>query len=44
VGEGQLHVTQENIHDFKAFEIQSNRLDEAIHEAYKRQLASQQPG
>ena len=37
-GEGQLHVRQDNIHDFASFEVQPNRLAEAIRSAYQRQL------
>jgi hypothetical protein len=37
VGEGQLHVTEENIGKFKAFETPSNRLADAIRNAYRRQ-------
>lgn len=37
VGEGQLHVRQDNIHAFDAFEVAPNRLAEAIREAYARQ-------
>lgn len=37
VGEGQLHVTQENIHKFNCFQIHSNKLADAIRKAYKRQ-------
>jgi hypothetical protein len=36
VGEGQLHVKQDNIDDFDKYEVQSNKLEEAIREAYKR--------
>ncbi|HUY90580.1 MAG TPA: hypothetical protein VMV10_17715 [Pirellulales bacterium] len=44
VGEGQLHVTQENIDAFRAFEIKPNKLAEAIREAYKRQQGAKKPG
>jgi hypothetical protein len=37
-GEGQLHVRQDNIHDFASFEVQPSRLAEAIRSAYQRQL------
>ncbi len=37
-GEGQLHVRQDNIKDFDPFEAPSNRLAEAIREAYQREL------
>ena len=37
VGEGQLHVRQDNIQDFAIYEVKSNRLEEAIRAAYDRQ-------
>ena len=37
-GEGQLHLRQDNIHDFAGFEALPNRLAEAIRRAYQRQL------
>jgi len=37
VGEGQLHITHENISDFGEYEIVSNKLGGAIRAAYKRQ-------
>lgn len=37
VGEGQLHVTHENIDEFKGYEARSNQLAEAIRSAYQRQ-------
>ncbi len=37
VGEGQLHLTQENIDEFKSWEVQPRNLLEAIRNAYKRQ-------
>ncbi|HEV7221432.1 MAG TPA: hypothetical protein VGN42_01955 [Pirellulales bacterium] len=39
IGEGQLHVTHENIAAFDPFLVQSNKLAAAIREAYKRQQA-----
>jgi hypothetical protein len=42
VGEGQLHMTQENIHKFALFQVQSNRLAQAMGEAYRRQKKIQQ--
>lgn len=36
VGEGQLHVTHENIDKFDSFQIPSHKLAEAIRAAYKR--------
>jgi len=37
-GEGQLHVRQDNIKDFDAFEVPSNQLAKAIRDAYAREL------
>ncbi|MGI6297437.1 MAG: hypothetical protein ACOXZP_02660 [Minisyncoccales bacterium] len=37
VGEGQLHLKQDNIKDFEKYEVKSNELKEAILSAYKRQ-------
>jgi hypothetical protein len=37
-GEGQLHVRHDNIKDFDAYEVASNRLAEAIRDAYAREL------
>ncbi|MHB1937099.1 MAG: hypothetical protein ACYCOR_11000 [Acidobacteriaceae bacterium] len=37
-GEGQLHIRQDNIHDFKPFEVASNNLASAIRDAYDREL------
>jgi len=37
-GEGQLHVKQDNIDDFNKYETKSNKIEEAIREAYDRQL------
>lgn len=36
VGEGQLHVRDDNIHDFDGFEVKPNRLAEEIRSAYAR--------
>ena len=36
-GEGQLHLNNKNIKDFKIYEIKPNKLEEAIIKAYKRQ-------
>ena len=41
-GEGQLHVRQDNIKDFDAFEVQSDRLAAAIRNAYEREVASRE--
>ena len=38
VGEGQLHVKQDNIDYFDKYEVKSNKLEEAIRAAYNRQL------
>lgn len=38
VGEGQLHITDENIREFDRYASPSNKLGEAIRKAYKRQL------
>lgn len=40
VGEGQLHVKPENIRTFDSFQVQPNKLLEAIRAAYERQVAS----
>jgi len=37
VGEGQLHVTHENLHKFDAYQVQPNKLVAAFRKAYKRQ-------
>ena len=38
VGEGQLHVKQDNIHEFEKYETQPNKLEEAIRAAFDREL------
>ena len=38
VGEGQLHVRQDNIKEFEQYEAPSNKLAEAIRAAYDREL------
>jgi hypothetical protein len=38
VGEGQLHVKPENIRAFDPFQVQPNKLAEAIRKAYTRQI------
>lgn len=43
VGEGQLHVTNQNIRIFDSFQVQSNKLADAIREAFKRQQAAIKP-
>ena len=40
VGEGQLHVTQQNIEAFHDFEVKPNKLAEAFREAYRREQAA----
>jgi hypothetical protein len=37
VGEGQLHLRQDNIGDFDKFQIQSDRLRQAIVDAHERE-------
>lgn len=37
VGEGQLHITHENIREFDKYRIASNKLAQAIRAAYERQ-------
>ena len=39
VGEGQLHIKNDNIQEFFEYEIESNKLEEAIRLAYQRQIA-----
>ncbi len=39
-GEGQLHVKQDNINDFDRFEAASNKLADAIRDAYAREIAA----
>jgi hypothetical protein len=36
VGEGQLHVTQDNIHTFNQYEVQPNQIEQAVRQAYQR--------
>jgi len=36
VGEGQLHLKDDNIHEFERFEVKPNMLGEGIVEAYQR--------
>ena len=38
VGEGQLHIKQDNIHEFEKYEVKPNKLEEAIRAAYDREL------
>lgn len=37
IGEGQLHLKDDNIHEFSAYEAKSNGLAEAIRKAYQQQ-------
>ena len=37
-GEGQIHIRQANIEDFRAYEVQPNLLEDAIRAAYRRQI------
>ena len=39
VGEGQLHVKQDNIEEFKDYRAQSNKIEESIRRAYVRQIS-----
>ncbi|MBX9789112.1 MAG: hypothetical protein K2Y37_09375 [Pirellulales bacterium] len=43
-GEGQLHVTHENIRAFNGFQVQPNKLAQSIRKAYERQLAKMGTG
>lgn len=38
VGEGQLHMRRDNIHEFEEYEEKSNKLEEAIRIAYGREI------
>ncbi len=40
VGEGQLHIREDNIKDFQIYEVKSDELKEAIIRAYERQKGS----
>jgi hypothetical protein len=40
VGEGQLHIRQDNIVDFEQYAVPSNKLANAIRAAYERQKAA----
>lgn len=44
VGEGQLHMTRDNIDKFDSFQVQSNNLAVAIRGAYERQRHRVKPG
>lgn len=43
VGEGQLHLKADNIHEFQPFEFRSTELYNAIIEAYYRQISPYMP-
>lgn len=43
VGEGQLHVKQDNIDAFNRFQVPSNKLADAIRDAYTRQIGGTCP-
>jgi len=36
IGEGQLHLTNENISEFKQYEVQSTAIKDSVVNAYKR--------
>ena len=38
IGEGQIHVRQDNIHDFREYEIRPHLLENAIRAAYDREI------
>ena len=38
IGEGQLHVKQDNIHEFEKYEVKPNKLEDAIRDAHHRQV------
>ncbi|MFH1417733.1 MAG: hypothetical protein ABII12_05530, partial [Planctomycetota bacterium] len=44
VGEGQLHLRQDNIGDFNKFQVKSNDLRQAIIDAYARELSQRSRG
>ena len=44
VGEGQLHVRQDNIADFDGFEVKPNKLADAIRAAWHRQTTNRSSG
>lgn len=44
VGEGQLHVRHDNIHDFDRFLVKSNELKQAIIESHERQKKQKSHG
>ena len=38
IGEGQIHIRQDNIDDFREYEVRSNLLENAIRAAYDREI------
>lgn len=38
VGEGQLHLRQDNIHEFERYEVKPNKLEKAIRDTYDREM------
>ena len=44
VGEGQLHITDRNIHEFDSYQFEPNKLADAFRDAYKREQAAKNPG
>jgi len=42
VGEGQLHLTRDNIEEFEPHEVEGRNILQAIRNAYKRQMAGKQ--
>lgn len=42
IGEGQLHVTHENIEDLSGYEAKSNKIEAAIRSAHQRQLETRE--
>ena len=38
IGEGQLHMRRDSMHEFEEYEEKSNRLEEAIRTAYGREI------
>jgi hypothetical protein len=42
VGEGQLHLTQDNIDEFESYEVEAKRLLQAMRDAYERQTEAKQ--
>jgi len=40
VGEGQLHLKEDNIHEFERYEVKPDKLKDAIVVSYQRQIDS----